>query len=63
LRFLVTIREVSTLSTEVDADSPADAERLAWEHARRVPPSAWQVQEREIVDLVEAPEHRWPRGV
>jgi hypothetical protein len=63
VRFLVTIREVSTLSTEVDADSPADAERLAREHARRVPPSAWRVQEREIIELMEAPEDRWLRGV
>jgi hypothetical protein len=54
MRFLVTIREVWTLSTEEEADSPEAAARLAWENSKRAPLSAWQREERTLEKLVEA---------
>jgi hypothetical protein len=56
VRFVVTLRETWTLSTEEEADSLEDAARLAWENARRAPPSAWHLHERTLADIVEASE-------
>jgi hypothetical protein len=53
MRFLVTIREVWTLSTEEEADSPEAAERLAWENSKRAPLSAWRRDKRTLEELVE----------
>jgi hypothetical protein len=60
---VVTVRETWTLSTEEEADSPQDVERLAWEHARRGPPTAWHRQERTFAQVVEVAEDRRLRGV
>lgn len=63
MRFFVTIREVWTLSTEEQADSPEEAERLAWENAKRAPLSAWRSEERALAELVEASDDQRLRGV
>jgi hypothetical protein len=54
MRFRVTIREVWTLATEEEADSPEAAERLAWENSQRAPLSAWRRDERVLSEIVEA---------
>jgi hypothetical protein len=63
VRFVVTVRETWTLSTEEEADSRAEAQRLAWENARRAPPSAWHLDERTLAEVVEVSEDQRLRGV
>jgi hypothetical protein len=63
VRFVVTVRETWTLSTEEEADSRAEAQRLAWENARRAPPSAWHLDERTLAEVVEVSEDQQLRGV
>jgi hypothetical protein len=62
VRFVVTVRETWTSSTEEEADEREEAKRLAWENARRAPPSAWHLQDRMLADVVEASDDQRLRG-
>jgi hypothetical protein len=40
-----------------------EAERLAWENARRAPPSAWRLLERTLAEVVEVSKDQRLRSV
>lgn len=62
MRFVVTVQETWTLSTVEEADSSQAAERLAWENARRAPPSAWHLHGRALTEVVEVSEDQRVRS-